>query len=250
MTPDYSESAKYADLWVPVKPGSDTAIWMGINHVILKEFYVDRQVPYFIEYSKNYTDLPHLIKLRKTKNGYEMGRFLIAKDLKEYADTDNNEWKYAMWDTKTNKPRVTYGGMGFRWVKKKENEGKWNTLLKDEKTGEQIDPALSLLSIKDEAKECVFYELDTGEIYKRQVPVKYIETVTEGKIPVTTVFDMQLSHLGIARPGLSGDFAKGYDDDKGFSPAWQEKYSGIGRATIIQIAREFASNAEVTKGRS
>src|SRR3989304_2295069 len=48
MTPDYSESAKYADLWVPVKPGSDTAIWMGINHVILKEFYVDRQVPYFI----------------------------------------------------------------------------------------------------------------------------------------------------------------------------------------------------------
>ena len=60
---------------------------------------------------------------------------------------------------------------------------------------------------------------------------------------------MQMSHLGVARPGLSGDFSKSYDDDKGFSPAWQEKYTGIGRATIIQIAREFASTAEATKGR-
>src|SRR3989304_2556401 len=123
MTPDYSESAKYADLWVPVKPGSDTAIWMAINHVICKEFYADRQVPYFVDYAKNYTDLPHLIKLRKTKNGYEMGRFLRAMDLKDYADTDNPEGKYAMWDAKANKPRIVYGGMGFRWGKKKESEG-------------------------------------------------------------------------------------------------------------------------------
>src|SRR3989337_3274053 len=250
MTPDYSEAAKYADLWVPVKPGSDGAIWMGINHVILKEFYVDRQVPYFVDYSKNYTDLPHLIKLRKTKNGLEMGRFLIAKDLKDYADTDNNEWKYAMWDAKANKARITYGGIGYRWAKEKDSHRKGNTLIKDGETNETFDPSLSILDIKDEAVECAFYELDSGEVYKRQVPVKYIETSTEGRIPVTTVFDMQMSHVGVARKGLTGDFAKNYDDDTAFSPAWQEKYTGIGRATIIQIAREFASTAEVTKGRS
>src|SRR3990170_849707 len=250
MTPDYSETCKYADLWVPVKPGSDGAIWMAINHVILKEFYVDRQVPYFVDYSKNYTDLPHLIKLRKTKNGYEMGRFLNAMDLSDYADTENAEWKYSMWDTKTKKARVVNGGVGYRWHNTKDNAGKWKTLLKDGKTGENIDPALSFLNDKDEAIMCAFYELDSGEVYKREVPVKYIETATEGRIPVTTVFDMQMSHLGVARAGLKGDFAKNYDDDKAFSPAWQEKYTGIGRATIIQIAREFASNAEVTKGRS
>lgn len=249
FAPDYSEVTKYADLWIPVKTGSDGAFWMATNHVILKEFYVDRQVPYFIDYVKNYTDLPHLIKLRKTKNGFEMGRYLRACELKEYADTDNPEWKFAMWDTRTNRPRVVYGGMGFRYPKVKESEGKWNTLLKEEKTGEQIDPALTLLNNMDTAMECVFYELDTGEIYRRQVPVKYIETATEGKIPVTTAFDMMMSHFGVARPGLSGDFARNYDDDKAFTPAWQEKYTGIGRDTVLQFAREWASTAEVTKGR-
>jgi nitrate reductase alpha subunit len=249
LSPDYSEVAKYADLWVPVKTGSDGALWMAINHVILKEFYVDRQVPYFIDYSKNYTDLPQLVKLTKGKNGYETGRFLRACELKEYADTDNAEWKFAMWDTKTGKARVVYGGMGFRYPKKDESHGKWNTLNKDEKTGEFIDPALSFLDNKDDAIEVNFYELDSGDVYKRQVPVKYVET-SEGKVPVATVFDIQMGQFGVKRAGLTGEYCKNYDDDSSFSPAWQEKYTGIGRDTVLQLAREFASNAEVTKGRS
>ena len=40
-------------------------------------------------------------------------------DLKEYANTDNLEWKFAMWDTKTNKPRIVHGGMGFRYPKRR-----------------------------------------------------------------------------------------------------------------------------------
>ena len=123
-SPDYAEVAKYADLWIPVKTGSDGALWMGINHVITKEFYIDRQVPYFINYVKQYTDLPHLIKFRKAKNGYEGGRLLRASDMKEYAETDNPDWKFAMWDTKNNKARVVYGGMGFRYPKRHESEGK------------------------------------------------------------------------------------------------------------------------------
>ena len=248
--PDYSEVAKYADLWVPVKTGSDGALWQAITHVILKEFYVDRQVPYFVQYQKDYTDLPHLVRFEKSKNGLEQGRLLRACDLKDYADDDNPEWKFAMWDTKTNRPRIVYGGMGYRYPEKEENHGKWNTLNKDGKTNENIDPALSLLDIKDGVEEVNFYELDTGEVYKRQVPVKYVDTITHGRVPVTTVFDLQMAQFGVQRKGLSGDYAKGYDDDKAFTPAWQEKYTGIGRDTVIQIAREWASNAEVTKGRS
>ncbi|MCK4738382.1 MAG: nitrate reductase subunit alpha [Deltaproteobacteria bacterium] len=250
MAPDYSEVTKYADLWVPVKTGSDGAFWMAINHVILKEFYVDRQVDYFVKYQKEYTDNPHLVKIKKGKNGNEMGRLLKACDLADYADTDNPEWKFAMWDNKSNKPSIVYGGMGFRYPKKDESHGKWNTMNKDEKTGDAIDVALSLLDIKDGVEEVNFYELDSGDVFKRQVPVKYVETKTEGRVAVTTVFDMQMSHFGVPRAGLSGDFASSYDDDKAFSPAWQEKYTGIGRDTIIQVAREWAANAEVTKGRS
>ena len=250
MAPDYSEVTKYADLWVPVKTGSDGAFWMAVNHVICKEFYVDRQVQYFVDYQKEYTDSPHLIKIKKGKNGNEMGRLLKAYDLADYADTDNPEWKFTMWDNKTNKARVVYGGMGFRYPKNKESEGKWNTMNKDEKTGEPLDVVLSLLDGKDGVEEVNFYELDTGDVFKRQVPVKYVETKTEGKVAVTTIFDMQMSQFGVPRAGLSGEFATSYDDDKAFSPAWQEKYTGIGRDTIIQVAREWASNAEVTKGRS
>jgi nitrate reductase alpha subunit len=250
MAPDYSEVTKYADLWVPVKTGSDGAFWMAINHVILKEFYVDRQVPYFVEYQKEYTDNPQLIKISKGKNGNEMGRLLKACDIAEFAGTDNPEWKYTMWDMKTGQPRVVNGGMGYRYPKNDESKNKWNTLLKDGMTGADIDPALSLLDIKDDAVEVNIYELDTGDVYKRQVPVKYVETATEGKVAVTTIFDMQMAQFGVPRAGLAGDYAASYDDDKGFSPAWQEKYTGIGRDTIIQVAREWAANAEVTKGRS
>ncbi len=250
MAPDYSEVTKYADLWVPVKTGSDGAFWMAVNHVILKEFYIDRQVPYFVEYQKAYTDLPLLVKFITGKNGLEQGRLLKACDLAEYDDGDNPEWKFAEWDAKANKARITYGGMGFRYPKNHENHGKWNTLNKDGKTGEAFDPELSVYDIKDDTVECNFYELDTGEVYKRHVPVKYVETKTQGRIPVTTLFDLQLAHCGVGRPGLAGDYAKNYDDDKAFSPAWQEKYTGIGRDTIIQVGREWAANAEVTKGRS
>ena len=247
--PDYSQVTKYADLWVPLKTGSDTAFWLGVNHVILKEYFVDKKTPYFDVYCKNYTDLPNLVKLTKGKDGYELGRYLKACDLAAYAEEDNPEWKFCMWDEKTGKARVVNGGMGYRYPQKHESHGKWNTLLKDGKTGEDISPALTLLDIKDDAIEVVFHELDKPERYKRQVPVKYVET-KEGRTPVTTVFDLYMAHCGVGRKGLSGDYCKNYDDDRGFSPAWQEKYTGIGRDTIIQVGREFASNAEVTKGRS
>ncbi len=248
--PDYSQVTKYADMWVPLKTGSDAAFWMGIQHVILKEFFVDKKVQYFDSYIKHFTDLPLLVKLTKGKDGYEMGRYLRACDLTDYADEDNNEWKFAMWDANTNKARVMNGGMGYRYPQKDVSHGKWNAMLLDGKTGEKVNPHYTLLDVKDDALEVAFYEVDKPERYKRQVPVKYIESKTEGRIPVTTVFDLNIAHCGVARKGLTGDYCRGYDDDRGFSPAWQEKYTGIGRDTIIQIGREFAANAEVTKGRS
>ena len=49
--------------------GQDGALWMAVNHVILKEFHVDRQVPYFVDYLKRYTDTPFLIEIEKTAEG-------------------------------------------------------------------------------------------------------------------------------------------------------------------------------------
>ena len=66
FSPDFSQVAKYADYWIPVHAGQDTAFWMAVNHVLLKEFYVDRQVPYFVDYLKKYTDMPFLVEIEDT----------------------------------------------------------------------------------------------------------------------------------------------------------------------------------------
>ena len=43
ICPDYSEASKFADLWISVKQGTDAALAMAMGHVILREFYLDRQ---------------------------------------------------------------------------------------------------------------------------------------------------------------------------------------------------------------
>ncbi|MBL1981071.1 hypothetical protein ELI71_32155, partial [Klebsiella pneumoniae] len=63
FSPDFSMVAKYADWWIPSNPGQDTAFWMAVNHVLLKECYVLRQVPYFSDYLKRYTDNPFLVEV-------------------------------------------------------------------------------------------------------------------------------------------------------------------------------------------
>lgn len=63
VSPDYADNTKFADEWLPAQAGTDAALAMAMGHVILKEFFVDRQVPFFNDYVKTYTDLPFLITL-------------------------------------------------------------------------------------------------------------------------------------------------------------------------------------------
>ena len=63
VAPDYADNVKFADEWLAIRPGTDGALAMSMGHVILKEFFVDRQTPYFTDYVKKYTDLPYLVAL-------------------------------------------------------------------------------------------------------------------------------------------------------------------------------------------
>ena len=130
FSPDFSQVAKYADYWIPVHAGQDTAFWMAVNHVILKEFYVERQVPYFYSYLKQYTDMPFLVEIQDG----QPGRCLRAGRLSEYQQVENGEWKLLVWDQLSGQPRMPGGTIGFRWAK--EQTGRWNLELKDGLTGE------------------------------------------------------------------------------------------------------------------
>ncbi len=74
MSPDYADNVKFADEWLAAQPGTDGALAMAMGHVILKEFFVDRQVPYFTEYVKQYTDLPFLVRLEQRGGSYFAGQ--------------------------------------------------------------------------------------------------------------------------------------------------------------------------------
>src|SRR5665647_2961614 len=45
VSPDYSDHTKFADDWLAAAPGTDGALAMAMGHVILTEFFRDRQVP-------------------------------------------------------------------------------------------------------------------------------------------------------------------------------------------------------------
>ena len=64
VTPDYSEVAKLADLWMHPKQGTDAALAMAMGHVILKEFYSTTQ-RLFRRLRRRYTDLPMLVMLKE-----------------------------------------------------------------------------------------------------------------------------------------------------------------------------------------
>src|SRR6185312_2244165 len=92
VSPDYADNVKFADEWLAAAPGTDGALAMAMGHVVLKEFFVDRQVEYFEDYTRTFTDLPFLVSLEEYAAGspeagavaqgdqpaYRPGKFLTA----------------------------------------------------------------------------------------------------------------------------------------------------------------------------
>ncbi len=245
LSPDFSQVSRYADWWLPVAAGHDGAFWMAVNHVLLKEFHFDRQISYFTEYLRRYADAPFLVELEKGPEGFAPGRFLRAARLSRYREVENGEWKFLVLDENSGDARMPRGSVGFRWQKR---EGEWNLELKDGLDGTEITPLLSLLEHRDGELQVSFPDYTGGKTVRRGVPVRYLET-ERGKVPVTTVFDLLMAHCGVSR-GLAGDYPAGYDDaESPFTPAWQERYTGIGRETVVRFAREWAETAERTEGK-
>ncbi len=247
FSPDFSQVSKYADWWIPVATGQDGAFWMAVNHVILKEFHHDRQVPFFQDYVKRYTDAPFLVVLDPVKEGrYRPGRLLRASQIARYQETENADWKFLIWDAKAQEPRMPQGTVGFRWQKKK---GQWNLELKDGLDGQDLDPLLTFLQNAEDRLLVEFDDFSSGKIHSRGVPVRYVETTDGQRVPVATIYDLLMAQFGVHR-GLPGDYPQDYNDEEApYTPAWQEKFTGIDRETLVQFAREWAGTAERTQGR-
>ncbi len=245
FAPDFNQVAKFGDQWVPVHQGQDGAFWMAVNHVLLKEFHIEQKVPYFLDYQKKYSDAPFLVELNSHNGHFTPGKLLRAGSISKYQAEEHGEWKFLMFDEATKSPKMPKGTMGHRWQNKK---GQWNLELKDGLDDSEIKPALSLFAHKDEIRQVEFQEFGNEKKYLRGVPVKKISTV-EGDKFVTTVYDLMLAQFGVTQ-GQEGDFPKSYDDaNQSYTPAWQERFTGITKETVIQFAREWGNTARSTEGK-
>ncbi|HBO7013892.1 TPA: nitrate reductase subunit alpha, partial [Pseudomonas aeruginosa] len=117
ITPDYSEVAKLTDLWLNPKQGTDAALGMAFGHVILKEFHLDRPSAYFVDYCRQYTDMPMLVLLEEHAGGaFKPTRYLRAADLADNLGQDNNpEWKTIAYDERSGGLVSPTGAIGYRW---------------------------------------------------------------------------------------------------------------------------------------
>lgn len=245
ISPDYAEYVKFADTWMSVKPGTDGALAMAMGHVILQQFYVDQPTEFFIRYAKQYTDFPNLVLIDEQDGVYVPGRFLTAEDLG--AEGNNMQWKTVVYDEASHTYAVPNGSLGFRWGE----EGRWNLKMDDTASGEPIEPRLSMLGIEHEvlSVKLPYFDDEGGHVMERVVPVKQI--VSGGRqMRVTTVYDLVLAKYGVDRGLGDAKLTTESEENRPFTPAWQEKITGVPRQTAEQIAREFARNAIETKGRS
>ena len=258
VSPDYSEAAKFGDIWLNPQAGTDAALAMAMGHVILREFHLDRQAEYFEDYARKYTDMPMLVVLDEQDGRLVPGRMLRAEDFDDkLGEANNPDWKTVAFDEATGRFVAPNGSIGFRWGE----EGKWNLV---EEAG-NAETRLRLSQILDEHHDSIvgvdfpyfggaatgdFVKCEAPEVLTRNIPARKVKLADGREALVATVFDLFCANYGLDR-GLGGEWvSKNFDDDTPYTPAWAEKITGVAREKIIAVAREFAGNAEKTRGKS
>ena len=258
VSPDYAEATKFADTWLAPKPGTDAALAMAMGHVILREFHLDAPTDYFLDYCRRYTDLPFLVRLESGPKGLMAGRFLRAADFAAaLGQTRHPDWKTVAFDALTGEVVVPQGSIGFRW----DESGRWNLEEKAGSAGQDVRLQLSLLETRDQVETVVFpyfggirhehfRHTDHDAVLARRVPVRRLQLADGETVQAATVYDLLLAHYGLDRGLDDPGVARSFDDDQPYTPAWQERITGVDRRPVIDTAREFARTAAKTRGRS
>ncbi len=178
VSPDYSEAAKFGDIWLNPQAGTDAALAMAMGHVILREYHLDRQAEYFEDYARKYTDMPMLVRLEERDGHLVPGRMLRAEDFDGgLGETNNPDWKTVAYDEASGQIVAPNGSIGFRWGE----EGKWNL----EQRAKGAEANLRLSQILDEHHDEVvgvdfpyfggvatgdFVKCDHPEVLTRNIP--------------------------------------------------------------------------------
>ena len=231
VSPDYADNTKFADEWMPAQAGTDAALAMAMGHVLLKEFFVDREVALLhrLRAHLHRPALPHPPRApgsvcRTSGDGRASCPASSSPpptSPRRRAVPDEDAWKTVLLDEATGQPVVPNGSMGFRYADS--GKGRWNLDLDGRHPGAHDAPAPAPRPV--EVLLPAFVEPDgTGSVLRRGVPARRV-----GGHLVTTVFDLMLAQYGVERDGSArASGPAGYDDVAApYTPAWQAEITGV-----------------------
>ena len=135
IAPEYSPPATKADYWMPIRPGTDAALWLGITRLL-----IDRKA-YDEAFVKQFTDFPLLVRtdnLRRLRaheifDGYQSelspdGPSVRIQGLTPEQHEINGD--YVVWDEDTGAPRaINRDQIGGQMPQNPALEGSWNVPL-------------------------------------------------------------------------------------------------------------------------
>jgi len=111
IAPEYGAPSTKCDYWVPVRPSTDAALWLGVTRVMMDNKWYDEK------FVKAFTDFPLLVRtdnLKRLRAGDVFANYAstLAADgpsKKVQGITDEQHKKlgdYVVWDAKTNSPKA------------------------------------------------------------------------------------------------------------------------------------------------
>lgn len=109
ITPEYSPPATKADYWIPIRPATDTALFLGITKLMIDEGKYDRA------FVTRFTDFPLLVRTDTLKRlqpqdfipGYKPPDLSQGASMTRHGLTPEQREKvgdFAVWDAKQNQP--------------------------------------------------------------------------------------------------------------------------------------------------
>ena len=262
ITPDYSEVAKFADLWLHPKQGTDAALAMAMGHVILREFFLDRQVPYFqrlLPPLHRHADAGAAAAGRRAHGVPD--RYVRAERSAASAPKANSAaWKTVAFDEETGELVGAAGlhrlSLAWRGRSRRalESRGEGRRDRRRSASGAQPDRSARRASLSvafpyfGGSRTSISQRIDQGgDVLLRNVPVApdragrrrgaWSRPSSICSAPITG------STAVSAAPA-----PRAFDDNVPYTPAWQEPITGVPRDKAITVAREFAAQRREDQG--
>lgn len=110
ISPEYSPASQKSDYWIPIRPGSDTALMLAVTNILIQEKKYDA------DFVKRFTDFPLLVRLdtrtmlraKDVFPGYQNAKLTgYSATVQQIAPELREKWgDFVLWDVQAGGPKA------------------------------------------------------------------------------------------------------------------------------------------------